>query len=243
MKVSTLSAAAGVLLLGSAASAHVRLDAPLVRYADDSAQKDGPCGLTDGPRKPDRVTVFKPGETITVTFTETVYHDGYFRIAFDQDGDDGFIDPNTGQNVYNSEEVLLDHILIAPSEERPDNSKLTYDIEVTLPDVECANCTLQLIQVMTSNLDAPLTPTNIYYRCANIVLSEDGTIPDAGPGGSEPDAGLDPEPSGPDAGDPSNPAADDPVGGGCAVGNESGAGAMLLLALALAALRRRQARW
>ena len=40
-----------------------------------------------------QIHVFEPGETVHLGWTEFVSHPGYFRISFDEDGDDDFVDP------------------------------------------------------------------------------------------------------------------------------------------------------
>src|SRR5689334_20533493 len=90
------------LTLSTAASAHVRLVSPQPRHAtpgnaaSSAMIKTGPCGCSaqecpnGDVRDPARVTVFEPGETITVQFSETVQHPGFYRISFDDDGQDAF---------------------------------------------------------------------------------------------------------------------------------------------------------
>ena len=78
------------LLLASAspALAHVALRGPIAR---DAEMKDGPCGAVASTRGATTCT-FRPGATITIGFDETVDHEGHFRVAFDDDGQD-FINP------------------------------------------------------------------------------------------------------------------------------------------------------
>jgi Lytic polysaccharide mono-oxygenase, cellulose-degrading len=143
---------------GTPASAHVQLDEPMRRYDD---MKEGPCGrggAADG--RTDRVSAFDPGDTLTVTWTETIDHTGSFRIAFDEDGDDD--DDFESEILYDGED---------PQNE---NNKV-WSAEVTLPDVECGNCTLQLIQVMTTGEPQD---GDLYFQCADLVV---GDVPSAPP--------------------------------------------------------------
>ena len=82
-----------LLMPAPEAKAHLGLDAPTSRYGPDTL-KTGPCGVTGGERT-DNVTYFEPGETIEVRWNEYVEHPGHYRIAFDPDGDDDFVDPAT----------------------------------------------------------------------------------------------------------------------------------------------------
>src|SRR5690606_27431906 len=102
--------------------------------------KSGPCGESRG-STPVTLTA---GSTVDLSIERTIYHRGYFRIAFSPANDQGFDD-----------HVLADRI--------PEtSSQRFYTVSVTLPDTECNACTLQLIQVMLDRNP----PTN-YYSCAD----------------------------------------------------------------------------
>src|SRR5262245_46481663 len=76
------------MLPASIADAHIHLTSPQARTDSlQGAQKDQHCGVVGQVRVPARVTTYKPGETITVTWMETIQHPGYFRIAFQPNGD------------------------------------------------------------------------------------------------------------------------------------------------------------
>jgi hypothetical protein len=171
--VTTRTAATLCLLILSCAgpaAAHLGLHYPTSRYGDH-VLKDGPCGIAGGARS-EPVTVLSPGAQIEVVWDEYVDHPGHFRIAFDADGDDDFIDPPCLSGCtthapeiarYSNGSVLLDGIA-----DTPDGGESRA--LVTLPDVECEHCTLQVIQVM---YDKPpyVTPGNdIYYQCADLML-------------------------------------------------------------------------
>lgn len=153
------------------AAAHLELEAPVSRYGPD-VLKTGPCGVTGGERT-DNVTYFEPGETIEVRWNEYIDHPGHYRIAFDADGDDDFVDPATMMEFYSNDAVLLDNI---PDQGR-DNPY--YSATVTLPDIECDNCTLQLIQVMYDKPPYTTPGNDNYYQCADLVLRVGGA-PDGG---------------------------------------------------------------
>ena len=84
-----LGAALG-LLAPLTATAHITLASPQPRYAE---QKDGPCGRGSLDQRTTKVSTFQVGQTITVSWTETVDHPSHYRIAFDDDGQDLFQDP------------------------------------------------------------------------------------------------------------------------------------------------------
>jgi hypothetical protein len=226
---------AGLVLLPGIASAHIHLTFPTPRTdVPTGDQKIEHCGTPNWVRAqhPDRTSTFLPGQTITVTWLETINHPGYYRVAFQPNGETfrippagngppaGFPDENlTGQTDPGGTGSLILADRVADG---------TLSAQITFPNMECANCTLQLIQVMTDK--APYTvdanSDDLYFKCADITLS--ASAPDAGPQPTV-DAGADP-----DAGNGNNGGGAE--GGGCS----TGAGAGLAVAAMLAGLRRRR---
>lgn len=216
----TLSIA--VVLVGlqvTAAHAHIQLMFPLQRYSD---QKSAPCGRAGNDGRGETVNVFAPGETITVSFDEHVNHPGHFRIAFDDDGQDAFYDPPTQTTCDTGLPILADCI-----PDLPGGGIGSYDI--TLPNIECENCTLQVIQVMTDK--PPFGDGNdMYYQCADLALRAGNGNGDGGPG--NPDAGVEPDAGG----DP------DPGDDGCQAAGPPSLSTLLLMLGMLVLLRRRNNR-
>lgn len=185
--ISKLIAISTLLALASPATAHLGLHDPPSRYGAD-VLKVGPCGIAGG-RRSDNVTTLEPGATIDVAWDEYVDHPGHFRIAFDDDGDDDFADPRclTGCNtktptveLYSDRTVLLDGIADTPGGGES-------GVRVTLPDIECDNCTLQVIQVMYDKPPFIIPGNDIYYQCADLVLRRSGAAtPTASPSPSPP---------------------------------------------------------
>jgi hypothetical protein len=210
LRTGALALATIVLLASPPLSAHFSLDQGTThksRHGDQDI-KAGPCGRADGTRGTN-VYVYRPGEAIRVEIIEYIGHPGYFRIAFDDDGDDAFADPQTVAPInrecmdipedhcgepdfYNNDAVLLDNL----DPHVPQNifEARTYSWDVTLPSVTCDNCTLQVIQVMTDapGIHAPYDPNSptaddIYYQCIDLVLAGEPVVTDSGtvsrPGG------------------------------------------------------------
>jgi hypothetical protein len=193
-----LASLVGVLvaLFVRSASAHIQITYPVPREGTATPQlKSQPCGTTGLNRStnPARITTFRPGETITVRWTETVGHPGHFRIAFLQNGN-AFTDPTSYTDIQATPvlPVLKDGIADMAQ------TGTMYMTQVTLPQVECNNCTLQVIQVMTDK--PPFSPSppvgtgdDVYHQCADLILSygDGGTpTPDAGRDGSAGAAGA-----------------------------------------------------
>jgi hypothetical protein len=161
------------------AAAHISLERAGThksRYGDADI-KAAPCGKANGARGTN-VYTYEPGQTITVKFTEYISHPGYYRFAFDNDGDNDFVTPKSikppsppstrpcplptdpifnpkgadqcGQSdFYNSPTVLPNMDNLDWHQAGANGKVWTY--QVKLPDVECTKCTLQLIQVMEDN--------------------------------------------------------------------------------------------
>jgi hypothetical protein len=206
----SLAVAIAVLAIAPAAAAHISLEeggTHRSRYGDGEL-KAGPCGKAGGTRGPN-VYTYAPGQKITVSVVESIPHPGYFRLAFDDDGDNAFIEPASIKPIdparkcpngptdrcgtsdfYNSPAVLPGMDNLNPHLTAALGTKYTW--EVALPDVQCSNCTLQVIQVMEDDLThGPYDPTpgvgvaDIYHQCVDIVLKRPA---DAGTGGPS-DAG------------------------------------------------------
>jgi len=227
------------LLAPSVASAHLDLLDPPARY-DRRELKDGPCGIMGGAQG-EPVAIYEPGETITITIEEYIDHPSHYRVAFDDDGDDDYQDPVCVEHCESGPETPV----FAPSEggviladQIPDSADVVQSFEVTLPDVECDRCTLQVIQVMYDKKPITSGGNDIYYHCADIVMVRDAETMDLGVVPTRPDLG----PARPDGGptaDPDGGTVTEPDGGGgCSAAGGRGA-PWLLLALSLGALRRR----
>jgi hypothetical protein len=286
MKIRALVAA---MLFAAPTYAHISLEqggTHLSRYGDGELKAE-PCGRADGTRGT-HVYTYEPGATITVSIVEFVSHTSYFRVAFDDDGDDGFKEPASilpidparkcpdgpgdhcgASDFYNTPAVLPNMDNLNPHIGALGTSpKYTWDVK--LPDIECTNCTLQIIQVMQDDgFHGPYDPTpgvgveDLYHQCIDLVLKRgvgDGglTGDDGGAtssssssssssgatssSGSSSSSSSSGGSSSSSGGSPGNGAA--PGGAsssGCAAGGRAEGGSLVLAALALAlGVRRRR---
>jgi MYXO-CTERM domain-containing protein len=181
LRVATLlSFGLAVASWSGSAYAHIKLKAPKSRDPNTEL-KSPPCGPAVSKRSTN-VAMFTPGQKIMVEWDETIQHPGHYRIAFDVDGQD-FKDPTSftdiataGKDLGSGVTVLMDGIMDMTGR------GAAYKVEITLPDVECETCTLQLIQVMTDK--SPYgNGDDIYHECADLVL-ERAPGAAAGSGGS-----------------------------------------------------------
>lgn len=194
-RLSCLSVIVATALGVSAASAHVTLVNPPPRLGGEEGQnqlKIGPCGQNQNGRT-DTVTNFMGGETITVDFSEYINHTSYYRIALDVEGDDSFpqrpeasvspdgddpasVHPLSDINDPNLEVYILQYYT---QDEGMFMQAADYSTEVQLPNIDCQNCTLQLIQFMYND------PEPHYYQCADITITAvEGGDTDGGAGGT-----------------------------------------------------------
>jgi MYXO-CTERM domain-containing protein len=205
MKTTNLLALATLASAALASSAHAHINATIGDASGRNGNmKNVPCDGMKG-----TALTYEPGTTVEIKVLETIPHPGYFRIAFDDDGAD-FVEPRSISPVNparkcpssekdqcgepdfcNNETVLWDNLAPHPSA-APFTS---YTWKIKLPDIECDNCTLQVIQVMEDDdLHGPYCPKDIascndpsyiednYHRCFDITLKKGAKN---GPGASK----------------------------------------------------------
>lgn len=266
----------GIGLGATRARAHIIMEGELQGRQGD--QKVAPC---EGMPRSASPYVFAPGATIKLAAMEGIPHDGYFRISFDDDGAD-FVDPKsiaphnpdrygpgqkcqgTAQDHCGESDFCSDSTVLWDQLDPHLGSEVTLgqirEWTVQLPDIECDNCTLQVMQVMEDPAGDEHGPfdgdKDLYYRCVDVVLKKGAP---AGPGsvsGPATNTGIEcARSSGADAGAPSDagaspdlstsadagaPAAKDQ--GGCSVSPTSGASALSALFAGLLLARRKRMR-
>jgi BIM1-like copper acquisition factor len=169
----------GSLLFGVSSSAHIDLLSPPPRVGGfpDSNLRQRPCGQRTTGRVADKVSVFRPGEVLSVTWDVYVQHSSYFRLAFDLDGADSFSDrPAAPAKAEQDDPTLLpagegEFILGYIEDKAGQLDHVEHD--VILPSRACDNCTLQLIQF---SYGLPIEQAT-YYQCADIVLEGEPVPP------------------------------------------------------------------
>lgn len=149
----------GLLLSGSICGAHARLlnSTAIKIRSTNPGVKVGPCG---GYARVAQPAVITGGQTITVTWEETIYHPGRFEFYFSTGGDQNF---TLLKSVTNNQQGMpLPH---------------QFSTTLAIPDVNCDACTFQMIQVMLEN---PAIPT-YYYSCADMQVKGTVTAPSPTP--------------------------------------------------------------
>lgn len=126
---------------------HARLTIPTPR-SNDSGIKTGPCG---GLARSATPTLVQGGQSLVLSWQETVNHPGKFLFAMSM-GNDANFQSNPLVTVNDSQNSgALPHL---------------YSTVVTIPNINCDTCTIQMIQSMEENPSAP----SYYYSCADIKI-------------------------------------------------------------------------
>jgi MYXO-CTERM domain-containing protein len=245
-----LLAFAAVLLAGSSALAHAVLMNPQPLTNDDNA-KSGPCGcyFGAGPEDPGedgspaacpgsgyKVTDLVVGQTLQVTWKETINHSGMFRVA---------IAPKAINTVTRAD---LNNAVYFEGADMNTVQGGLVSTTITVPDTPCQNCVLQLRQFM----EGAASP--YYYSCAAVNItapsgsasssssSASSSSTSAGAGGAGGEGGSGMGGSIPDdVGPGPAPFQESPASGACSV-SPAASGSPAALALVLAGLVARAAR-
>lgn len=173
---------AAALGLAAPAEAHFKLSEPtswIVENATGDPQKLGPCGTTVGTRT-NVVTQVKPGSKLMLRWTETIFHPGHFRVAIAADRSmltDPVVNAPGGSCISAAIQtnptlpVVADGLFPRTSGQ----SGKAFETEITVPNMLCDKCTLQIIQFMSSH-GAPC----LYYHCADLKITDNPVNPDGG---------------------------------------------------------------
>ena len=190
--LSAALAAVGVVAGPSLGQAHFRLLAPaswLVENQLGDPQKAGPCGGTNADfGKPTyAVTDVKGGSQLHVKVQETVYHPGHFRIALAINSPTELpLDPKAmtmtndkGVVVSVSGEItnpVAPPVLVDGIWQHNAKSADPFETDVTIPNITCKSCTLQIVQFM--EMHAMNNPGQFtYHHCATLRITADPAKP------------------------------------------------------------------
>jgi hypothetical protein len=215
LSLAVASVSAGLLLslwLPGAAHAHFMLVSPpswWSQLSDGSPQKTAPCGdeATAGTAATGMVTVYQPGQSVSVTVTATIAHPGWWRISLRE----GAASTQTGSNFPDpatlgaagtalectpafidnpvwspTQPVLADKLgLPAGSTSTTTFQSGTQTFQVTIPPgAQCSSaspCTLQVVMFMTDHSAGNCN----YHHCADLAAGTSaGGQGGAGAGGT-----------------------------------------------------------
>ncbi len=192
-----LTLVGALVVAPGAAQAHIKMSAPadwIVTNSSGDPQKITPCGVdsTTTYTATNAVTTLHVGDKVTFTWTETVPHDGHFRISLAINSRDELKDPAVTQMntdgtaaavaISTAYPVLADNLF--PHTAASVSANKAYTTTVTIPNTPCTKCTLQLLQFMANH---PLDPSYFYHQCADVTIlaaSGGGGSSGSGSGGS-----------------------------------------------------------
>ena len=196
-------AVAAALSTTGTARAHFALQSPASWMSQDTAgapEKLGPCGNEGGGTPTGTVTPFHPGDTVTITVNELIFHPGHYRIVLSTTGQSGLpaepvVTPgaNTPCGTAAIENPPMFPVLADDVFDHTATFSSPQTVQVKLPmNVTCTKCTLQVIEFMS---DHPLNNPGgcFYHHCADISI-------ESGSGGGDDGGGDDGGSQQPDSG-------------------------------------------
>jgi hypothetical protein len=190
MRSSLLVLGVSLLALPRAAQAHFTLLAPPPASSSANGGKgDPPCGPTDMPSNV--VTPVMGGSKLMLKVSETVYHPGFYRIALSlksrselpldnvvKDASGAVLPPagpgTSASAVFQTNPVfpvLADNLWPHTSDMK------MFSGEVTLPNVNCDKCTLQVIEFMAQHGSNGPKAGYFYHHCADLKITADPSKP------------------------------------------------------------------
>jgi hypothetical protein len=198
VKIRLLLTVAITAALSSSADAHFVLVSPaasLVQNRLGDPQKIAPCGGVSAnptrgtPANPglssNAVTKLTGGSAVHLLLQETVFHPGHYRVALARTTAELPADPvvttrdsergpwSVSAAIQNPPvaPVLADGLF--PHTERPMG---LWEADVTLPNIDCPNCVLQVIQFMAEHAKNPDGDYS-YHHCAIVNIVADSSKP------------------------------------------------------------------
>jgi hypothetical protein len=188
-----MAAATAVLsiVVPVAMQAHFKLVEPASWLVEDDRgdpQKAGPCGgtNTDYGKPSYAVTQAVGGAKIHIKVLETIYHPGHYRVALAVNSPSELpVDPKAttettdrGPRSVSAEIMNPVQMPVLADGLFPHQAKVDGPLEtdVTLPNISCKRCTLQIIQFMEQHaVNNPGMYT--YHHCAVLQITADPKKP------------------------------------------------------------------
>jgi hypothetical protein len=182
----------GMVMVPTLSQAHFKLLAPASWIVEDDRgdpQKAAPCGGTNADfGKPTyAVTEVKGGSQVHVKVQETIYHPGHYRIALAVNSHNELpIDPKAETTTNEKGAVIsvsgaimnpvAPPVLADGLFQHSDKSQNTFETDVTVPNIDCKACTLQVIQFMEQH--GVNNPGQFsYHHCAVLKITADPSKP------------------------------------------------------------------
>jgi MYXO-CTERM domain-containing protein len=190
MRSSVLVLAVPLLALPATAQAHFTIlePPPATTSTTNGGKGDPPCGPTAMPSNV--VTPVTGGSKLTLKINEFVSHPGFYRVALSiksrselppdnvvKDKNGMVLAPNsTGTSAtadYQTNPVfpvLADNLF-------PHTTGAMFSSDITLPNVNCDKCTLQVIEFMANHGSNGPKEGFFYHHCADLKITADPSKP------------------------------------------------------------------
>lgn len=192
------AAAAAVTFVPQYAGAHFKLLEPesaIVENNQGDPQKMAPCGGVSASAKgpanmgtpSNIVTKATGGQKLHIKVQETIYHPGHYRIALAVNSraelppDPQVVTRDSDKGPWSVSAAIMNPVrppvlvdgLWAHTSRLPEP---VLETDITLPNINCAKCTLQIIQFMAEhglNRDGDYS----YHHCAELQITADTSKP------------------------------------------------------------------
>ncbi len=184
--------ALGLIAFPMSSQAHFQLLAPaswLVENALGDPQKAAPCGgtNTDFGKPTYAVTDVKGGSLLHIKVKETVFHPGHYRVALAVNSPTELPPDPKAQTMTNDKGVVMSvsgevmnpaapPVLADGLFKHDARVDQPWETDVTIPNISCKACTLQVIQFMEQH--AVNNPGQFtYHHCAVLRITADPSKP------------------------------------------------------------------
>ena len=151
-------------------------------------QKSAPCGATADAKMSGAVTKVTGGSMLHLKVQETIYHPGHYRVALAVNSREELPpDPMTFERVtgrgrgrcgarFRARRSCRCSPTACSSTNQAGQPGQTYEADIPLPNINCAKCTLQVIQFMAEHAyNQPGGYT--YHHCADLEITADPAKP------------------------------------------------------------------
>jgi len=186
--------AAAIFLMPEIAQAHFTLAEPASWLMEVNAlgdpQKLAPCGGTSqNPGTPTgALTEVMGGAPLHIKLRETVFHPGHYRVALavtsrselPPDPEVTTRDTPNGPRSVSAKimspaapPVLADGLFVHTEKAAPD---MFFETDVRLPNINCAKCTLQIVEFMAEHGHNPDGDYS-YHHCADLHIRANPSMP------------------------------------------------------------------
>jgi len=181
----------GMAILPQQAPAHFVLETPaswMTQNRLGDPQKPAPCGVASAtPGTPSNiVTKVMGGQKLHLKVNEVIYHPGHYRVALAVN-DQSELPPDpqtttreTARGPWSVSAVIQDPVrppLLADGLfPHTTASKVPFEADIDIPNINCDKCTMQVIQWMA---DHALNPQGdfSYHHCAILEITADPAKP------------------------------------------------------------------